>query len=254
MRRKQYLDWLSGALGIIGTSYGGFMLAWHLNHGNGINVLAMILLILGIVSLCFFIPLMTSRYIVSKQQKNRPTPAPEEKTEQEPAKTEQEPAKTEEKQEEAPQTEEEDEEEEELIPMSPRERAGYDYTSSRPSYSYSSYSTVYVKLVGYGPMLRVEGPQLLDMRNNTYYRIEDNMVYEEGYGPRFEIRGNQIRDAFGGYLFELSGSNINKVYGGFYASISGNYITVHDLSRKYEMTDSLSKKQLLAVAALLFDK
>ena len=77
---------------------------------------------------------------------------------------------------------------------------------------------------------------------------------QEGYGPMFEIRGNQIKDAFGGYLYEISGSNINKVFGGFYASISGNYITLYDSSIKYEMTDSLSKKQTLAVAALLFGK
>ena len=90
------------------------------------------------------------------------------------------------------------------------------------------------------------------MRTNTYYRIEGNVVNQEGCGIRYEIRGNQIRDAFGGYLYELSGSNINKVYGGFYASISGNYITLFDLSQKYEMTDSLSKKQILVAAALLF--
>lgn len=47
---------------------------------------------------------------------------------------------------------------------------------------------------------------------------------------------------------------IGTVFGGFYASISGNYITVHDLSVKYEMTDRLSKTQLLAVSALLFGK
>ena len=90
------------------------------------------------------------------------------------------------------------------------------------------------------------------MRTSTYYRIENNNVMQEGYGICYEIRGNQIRDAFGGYLYELSGSNINKVFGGYYASISGNYITLYDLSTKFETTDSLSKKQVLAVAALLF--
>ena len=92
------------------------------------------------------------------------------------------------------------------------------------------------------------------MRNNVYYRIEDNMVKQEGSGPVFEIRGNQIKNAFGGFLYELSGGNINKIYGGFYASISGNYITLFDLSVKYELTGQLSKKQTLAVVALLFGK
>ena len=91
------------------------------------------------------------------------------------------------------------------------------------------------------------------MRNNTYYRIEGNIVKQDGYGPLFEINGNQIRNIYGGNLFELSGSNINKTLGGFYASISGNYVTLYDSSRKYEITDSLSKVQILAVAALLFN-
>ena len=80
------------------------------------------------------------------------------------------------------------------------------------------------------------------------------MIFQEGSGPRYEIRGDQIKDAFGGYLYELSGSNINKVYGGFYASIGGSYITLHDSSRKFEMTGNLSRKQVLAVAALLFHR
>ncbi len=93
------------------------------------------------------------------------------------------------------------------------------------------------------------------MRSNTYYRLENNMVMQEGYGPIFEIRDNQIKSSFGGYLYyELSGSNINKTFGGFYASISGNYITLFDGSIKYEMSDSLSKRQILIVAALLFNQ
>ena len=148
---------------------------------------------------------------------------------------------------------------EEIPPTNPtlKEEKEERAPKTRARYNSSSdyfVSTVYVKQVGYGPLLRVEGNRILDMRNNIYYRIENNMVTQEGYGPVFEIRGNQIKDAFGGYLYELSGSNINKVYGGFYASISGNYITLYDLSVKYETTDSLSKRQILAVAALLFGK
>ena len=92
------------------------------------------------------------------------------------------------------------------------------------------------------------------MRSNTYYRLENNILMQDGYGPIYEIRSNQVKDAFGGYLYELSGSNINKTFGGFYASISGNYITLYDGSIKYEMSDSLSKSQILAVIALLFGK
>ena len=134
----------------------------------------------------------------------------------------------------------------EEIAYVPKEKRSY--FSSSDSYV----STSYVKLIGYGPVLRVEGNRILDMRTSTYYRIENNVVNQEGYGIRYEINGNKIRDAFGSYLYEISGSNINKVFGGFYASISGNYLTLFDSSKKYEMTDSLSKKQLLIVAALLF--
>ena len=91
------------------------------------------------------------------------------------------------------------------------------------------------------------------MHSNAYYRIQGNIVYQDGSGVVYEINGKRIRSAFGSYLFEISGSNINKIFGGFYASISGGYITVHDLSEKYEMTDSFSASQLLVIAALLFE-
>ena len=236
MKRKQYIDWLATVFGIFATVYGGYLLAWHFNHGNGLNSLALVLLILGIISLVFAITLLTSRYLFSKKKQKDDviTKVEEVKTEM----------VEEKKEEEKPRPKEE------IKPA--KERYENVERSSRSSYSYSVSSTVYVKQVGYGPLLRVEGSRIQDMRNNTYYRIEGNMVNQEGYGPRFEIRGNQIRDAFGGYLYELSGNNINKVYGGFYASISGSYISLYDNSIKYEITDSLSKKQILAVAALLF--
>ena len=238
MRRKQYLPWLIMVVGIIGTAYGTHLLIYHFNKGNGLNVLALVLLILGIVCLAFTIILLISNYLSQKRNKNIEKaieePIKEEKQEVvEPVKKDEEPA---------PKVERKSEE----TTYIPKEKR--DYRSSSSSYT----STSYVKLIGYGPLLRVEGNRILDMRNNTYYRIENNIVNQEGYGIRYEINGNQIRDAFGGYLYEISGSNINKVFGGFYASISGSYLTLFDSSKKYEMTDTLSKKQLLVVAALLF--
>lgn len=237
MRRKQYIDWLSGVFGIFGTVYGGSLLLWHYKRGNGLNIFALVLLIVGSVSLLFFIALLISRYITVKKMKNQPIST-----------------KVEEDDFEDFEEEEFEEEEEQPKPkQKPVSERSYYSERSSSSYSSSSYSsTIYVKLVGYGPVLRISGSQILDMRNNTYYRIEGNMVHQEGSGPRFEIRGNQIRDAFGGYLFELSGNNINKIYDGFYASISGSYITLYDSSSKYEMTGSLSANQILAVAVLLF--
>ncbi len=235
MRRKQYIGWLAAVVGIFGTVYGAYLLYWHHSHGNGLNIPALIWLIVGIVCLIFAIVLFTVRYIASKKRKETtPSPSKEGKEEED---------RREESQIRGSQFEEFQEEEVEFIRVPTR------------SY-YDSYDapTVYVKLIGEGPLLRIEGPRIHDMRDNAYYRIEGGKVNQEGYGPRFEIMGDRIRDAFGGYLYEISGDNINKVFSGFYASISGNYITVFDLSRKYEMTGSLSRKQILVVAALLFDR
>ena len=239
MKRRQYLDWVIMVIGIIGTAYGAYLLVWHYNHKNVLFVPALVMLIIGIIALAFIIVLETSKYLAHKKRQDNVIPTQVEEVKEEEEKVEE---KVEEPVKEEPK------------PKVERKQTEYVERSSLSSYSYSAPSTIYVKLVGYGPLLRVEGNRIQDMRDNTYYRIENNMVNQEGYGPRFEIRGNQIRDVFGGYLYEISGSNINKVYGGFYASISGNYITLFDSSKKFEMTDSLSKKQLLAVAALLFGK
>ena len=235
MKRKQYIDWLTTVLGIFGVTYGGYLLAWHYNQGNGLNVLALVLLIVGIISLLFSIVLFTFRFIYYKKTKDAVIPTQNEEV-----------------------TKDATIKEEIVVEPKPKQnptksKTEYTERSYPSSYSYSASSTIYVKLLGHGPLLRIEGSQILDMRNNTYYRIEGNIVKQDGYGPLFEINGNQIRNIYGGNLFELSGSNINKTLGGFYASISGNYVTLYDSSRKYEITDSLSKVQILAVAALLFN-
>ena len=110
----------------------------------------------------------------------------------------------------------------------------------------------YVKLVGYGPILEVNGNRIRDMRSNTYYRLENNFLYINGSGVAYEIRGNKIKNAFGGYLYEISGDSINKTFGGFFASINGNYITKYDLSEKYELTTRFTTSQLLAITILIF--
>ena len=240
--RKQYLVWIIAVFGIVGTVYGASSLIYSLNHGKGLYIPALVLLICGAFALLLFLVLFTISYFQDKKNRKEQAPLEAEILEEK----EVEPVKQEEpKPLEKPEPKPEPKDEVEYIQRSER---------TPSSSSYYSVSTAYVKQVGYGPLLRVEGNRILDMRSNTYYRIEGNMVMQEGSGPVFEIRGNQIKNAFGGYLYELSGSNINKVYGGFYASISGNYITLYDLSIKYEMTDSLSKSQTLAVVALLFGK
>lgn len=238
--RKQRLLWTIMVFGIVGTIYGVYSLIYHAHHYKELSIAGLVLLIFGLLALAVLSGLYLYDYVVNKKNKEEVVaPIEEEKQVEkvEPIKEEVKPK---------------------VSVNASKQKDDVEYVSrpQRSSESYSSYSvsTVYVKQVGYGPLLRVEGSRILDLRNNCYYRMENNVVMLEGSGPVFEIRGNQIKDAFGGYLYELSGNNINKVFGGFYASISGNYITLYDASLKYEMTDSLSKKQLLAVAALLFGK
>ena len=243
--RKYYLSWSILVIGIIGVAYGSHLLFYHASKGEGLFVPGLILLLFGIA---FLVPsIVANIYYVVKRRKEFAASIEEKQKELE---------RKEEKAEEPAPVIKPKEEKVEMVQHRREERPAYTPRPEREveAPSRPSYSTSYVKKVGYGPVLRVCGPQIVDMRSNTYYRIEGNIVKEDGGGPRFEIRGNQIRDIYGSYLYEINGSNINKVYGGFYASISGSYITLYDLSEKYEMTDDLSKKQILAVAALLFGR
>ena len=232
--RKQRLIWSIVVIAFVATGYGAFSLIYNYKHDKGLSIPGLVLLILGLSAFVLFSVLYIAEFSRQRRIKNEPVPQAEEpKAEENTSKTDSKPIQKPSKS--------------EKVEYAPRTKSTYGSPSRYVS-------TVYVKQVGYGPILRVDGNRILDMRTNTYYRIENGIVKQEGYGPLFEIRGNQIKNAFGGYLYELSGSNINKVYGGFYASISGNYITLYDLSIKYETTDSLTKNQILAVAALLFGK
>lgn len=231
--RRQYLVWSIAVFGVVGTIYGGSSLIFSFTRDKGLYLPGLFLFIFGVLALLLVLILFIISFIFVKKREKEIASKKQVVGEAE----EVEPVKEEEKRE-----------------PKPRDDVTYETRASKEDIKSSdhSFSTVYIKQVGYGPLLRVEGNRIIDMRSNTYYRIEDDMVMQEGFGPVFEIRGNQIKNAFGGYLYEISGSNINKVFGGFYASISGNYITLYDLSIKYEMTDSLSKNQILAVATLLF--
>lgn len=238
--RKIYLVWSIAVFGVIGTVYGAYSLIYASNHGKELPIYGILLLIFGSIALITFLVLYTISFIQEKERKkNKPAPTP---TIEETVAEEEAFEPTIEEVKSTPLRKSEPEEEE------------YEPRPQRSSTNYYSVSTAYVKEVGYGPLLRVEGNRIVDMRTNTYYHIENNVVMQDGYGPVFEIQGNQIKDVFGGYLYEINGSNINRAFGGYYASISGNYITLFDLSKKYEMTDSLSKRQILVVAVLLFKK
>ena len=243
MRRINLL-WTIAAFGFVGTIYGAYSLIYNLSKGNPFPVAGLLLLILGLLALILFLVLYIPSLIISmKKEMNK-------------------------KMDEVIQAYKKEDEvtpkiikptKEEKPKQIKKEATSYKINKKSSNHSYSIYdndysSTVYIKKVGYGPIMRVEGRRIYDMRSNTYYRIEGGYVKQEGSGPLYEIRGNQIKNAFGGYLYEISGSNINKVFGGYFASISGNYITKFDLSEKYEMSSSLPKEMLLAICVLIFGK
>ncbi|MBO4286131.1 MAG: hypothetical protein J5880_02215 [Bacilli bacterium] len=230
--RRQRFWWTFLVGGLVCTFYGGFTLIYHLNHGNGLKVHALILLILGVAALGLYLILLLLTFLQNKKKQVEQPVEPVIKAEEK-----------------EPEPVEEVKEEKEPKPA-PRKR-DYEYVRE-PRRSGPTYTDAYVKKVGYGPVLRFFGNQILDMRTNTYYRFQDNYVYRDGGGVAYEISNKRIRNAFGGYLYELSGSNINKTYGGFFASVSGNYISKFDNSERYETGDSLTSSQLLMAAVLLF--
>ena len=82
-----------------------------------------------------------------------------------------------------------------------------DYRPS--SRNYDSYYG-YVKLVGYGTIIDINGNRIRDMRDNTYYRIEGDAVYSDYGGLTYIISGNSIKSIGGHYLYDVSCGNINK--------------------------------------------
>ncbi len=224
---------------IVLSIYGGYSLIYNLSHQKNISILGLVFFIVGTVMLVVFLIL----YIISFFQKKKNKVVEqmvEPKVEEEP--------QIEEIKEPEPVEKEDEEPEPETISV-PRRDVKYEPVRNKRSFSGGS---AYIKKVGYGPVLRVEEEEILDMCTNTYYRIEGNIVKRSGSGPVFEISGNRIRDAFGSYLFEISGGNVNKIYGGYYASISGSSIQIYDLSERYEISGYLNLKQQLAVVAILF--
>ena len=244
--RRQAFYWTYLVIAIVLTMYGGFSVFYSAAHHKDIPDYGVILLIVGgAMFVVFFILFIISLFQRKKEPKNpKVVEAQTEETIIE------EISDVEELKEEL-ESEEEVESEVEIIPVTKSLRDDDDDFEPvvRPRRFGGS---AYIKQVGYGPVLRVENENILDMRSNTYYRIEGNMVKRSGGGPVYEISGNRIKEAFGSYLYEISGSNINKTYGGYFASISDSYIQTVDLSERYEISGELNLSQKLAVVALLF--
>lgn len=233
--RRQYFAWTYLVLAIVLTAYSGYSIIYNINHQKDVPVLGIVFLTIGGVMLALFLIL----FIISAFQKKK-TPVMD--VTNEPEKVEE--VVVEKKEEEEPASVEK--------PRPKTYQKDVTYQSNR-TVSRSYGGSAYIKKVGYGPVLRVEEDEILDMRSNTYYRIDGNIVKRSGSGPVYEISGNRIRSAFGSYLFEISGGSVYKTFGGFYASISGGYLQTYDLAEKYEISGSLSIKQQLAVVALLFE-
>jgi len=232
--RRQHIAWTYLVLALVLSIYGGYSVFSSIRDQKDVPALGIVFFALGLMLLIIYFGVFMVGFIKKKLHPvKKEEPKAEEKEEAEEKAVEEKPKPTP-----APKYE-------------PRDDVTYERVS-RPARREFGGDSGYVRLVGYGPVLRIEEAEILDMRNNTYYKIEDNYVKQSGYGPVFEIRGNQIRSAYGGYLYEISGSSVNKVYGGYYASMSGGTLQTHDLKEKYEIPSSMNMRQKLAVVALLF--
>ena len=67
--RRIYLVWVIAVFGIIGTVYGAYLVVYHFNHGNGLNIPSLVLLICGAIALTLFIVLYTISLINSHKKK-----------------------------------------------------------------------------------------------------------------------------------------------------------------------------------------
>ena len=247
MRRQHFL-WTFLVFAIAAILYGGYSVFSSAASGKEPPLLGIVFLIVGA---SMFVFLLIAVLIEAFKKKRNPATIQQVEKEATPIV----PPETF-KAEAEPQVDEKPKEEEppqETQVSVTREEADED--EERPIYrrSYpSDGGSAYISEIGHGPVLRVDGADILDMRSNTYYRIEGNMVKRAGAGLVYEISGNRIKSAFGSYLYEISGSSVNKVFGGYYASFEGNSLKRFDLRACYEVSGSLSLRQKLAVVALLF--
>ena len=170
--RRQHFQWTFLVLALVLMIYGGYSLIYsHVNHKD-LPVLGLIFFIGGSILMIVYVVLT----IISVFQ-NRKAAANNKVVE---AKVEEVPEKEEKPEEEPEQEDEEEEEIEEPVTEKEDTRALRNDTvyvsESKRSAPRFEGGSGYVKKVGFGPVLRVNNEEVLDMRTNTYYRIEGNMV------------------------------------------------------------------------------
>ena len=236
--RKQRFAWTYLVVSILFIIYGGSFTFSQFGKDNGLFTGALVFLILGLLMLALYLVFF---FVWKRDQRKKSAQARQEEPEPE-----------EDKREPEPEPESEAETPEPAAPQrATRSDTEYVRTPVRRASS-RSYGTAYVREFGSGPVLEINGTRIRDMRDNRYYRIEDEYVYAQGSGLSYEICGNRIRTLSGSYLYEVSGDSINKVFGGFFASVSGNIITKYDGSRRFEVSGSLNTPLLLIIAVLVF--
>lgn len=230
--RRQRFAWTYAVISVLLILYGSYFAFREHGNGSSLFVSAIVALSIGIAMMALYLVL----YLVGKRQD-----ANKAKEQKPQSKIEEEPAKEEE-------------------PLRTNSASIYRYPDAKPQYResrsvYDSGESIYrgyVNKIGYGPVLEINGNQIRDMRDNSYYRIEGNYIYANGSGLLYEISGKRIRSVSGRELYEIYGGAVHKVFGGYFASISGNYITKHDLSERYEISSQPSSSLALIIVTLLF--
>lgn len=229
MRRERFA-WTYLVIAILLLAYGGFTAIYQRGKNEPLFISALIAFFIGLAMMILYVVL----YFI-KKKKDQEIPPTKEKEEAANA-TMIEPIKK-------------ASVEKEVV----QESAPHEYAprQERP-YRSNDAARGYVRHMGHGPVLEVQGMRIRDMRSNVYYRIEGSFVYSDQQGLVYEIRGNQIKGISAGGLFEIQGDQLRRTFGGPFASLNGGYITIHDGLEKYEYPSDLNRSQLLVVAALLF--
>ena len=156
--RRQSFYWTFLVLTIVLTAYGGYSIFYNLSRGSDVPLLGEVFFIGGIILLVLLLVLLLVDFLQRKKAKKNKTLKPEEKIE--------EPQQPEEK-EKQPEEEPVPVEKEEPAPEpSPAPAEEVEFVRVKPAPRFRG-GSAYIKKVGYGPVLRVEEEEILDMRSNT---------------------------------------------------------------------------------------
>ena len=240
------MKWTYLVISLFLIIYGGYFVITNFNSRGNLFISAVIALSIGGVMMLIFLVLTLIDKINSKKHKEEIKPV-EENIFEEPV--------------EELETEEEIFEPVKETPKKEEKPVVESYSSSSSSVSTSRSVKKenrvrpcygYISELGSGPIIEINGYRIRDMRDNTYYRIEDHHVYSDYGGLMYVIEGKTIKSLSRGYLYEISSGDVYKVYGGYYASFSGGHISLYDNSKIYRYDDDLGVEFKLVIAVILF--